>query len=72
MQIFYDVGEETMQIFIDGKEVLGIPEAAKRLKVSIKTIHLWLKDGELLALRHGPRRYVTIESIELLEKERNK
>lgn len=61
-----------MQIFIDGVEVLGIPETAKRFDVSTKTIHQWLKENTLESKRYMKRRFVTLESIERWEMERNK
>ena len=49
-----------LQIFIDSREVVSVPDTAKRFKVSVKTIYEWLKTGELESLTHKTRRYIVL------------
>lgn len=60
-----------MEIFIDGQPVLSVPDTAKRFGVSVKTIYVWLSEGQLRSVTHKKRRYVYLDTIEELEKVRN-
>jgi len=53
-------------------EYLSLTQAAKKLKVSPSHLHRLMKKGklDLLPLRAGPFRFVTVESVERLRLDR--
>lgn len=53
-----------MQIFINGKEVVSIQDAAKLANVSTRWITQLLEEGKLRGVRHEKRRYVYKESLD--------
>lgn len=57
-------GKSSMQIFINGKEVVSIQDAAKLANVSTRWITQLLEEGKLRGVRHEKRRYVYKESLD--------
>lgn len=53
-----------MQIFINGKEVVSVRDAAKLANVSTRWITQLLEEGKLRGVRHEKRRYVYKDSLD--------
>lgn len=60
-----------MQIFINGKEVLSVQDAAKLANVSTRWITQLLEEGKLRGVRHEKRRFIYKESLDDYIKERD-
>ena len=60
-----------MQIFINGKEVLSVQDAARLADISTRWISHLVETGKLRAVRHEKRRFIYKESLDEYIKERD-